>query len=148
MDEELAALAAAGAATLVAAMATDLWQSTREAVVGLFRRAGRGRRATVAAQLDNNAALVGSCGTPDEVRQALLDFWTVELRELLRSEPSCRSSLARLVEEAGTPGPGGGGAIRSTTRPRLEQRNSASDGGTVFAVQGGDQPHYSPPPGS
>ena len=147
MDEELAALARAGAATLVAAMATDLWQGTRDAVAGLFRRGGRRRRAAVVAQLENNAALVGAAEAPDEVRRALLGFWSTELRELLRADPASRARLARLVERTGArPEPRADAAGRAWLHQRLEQRNSVSGEGRLYAVQGGDQPHHHAPP--
>ncbi|WDG29364.1 hypothetical protein N7925_13895 [Streptomyces sp. CA-278952] len=38
MTDEVTLLAEAGAAVVVAAMATDPWQGTRDAVLGLFRR--------------------------------------------------------------------------------------------------------------
>ncbi|RKN11447.1 hypothetical protein [Streptomyces radicis] len=145
MDEELTALAAAGAVALVAAMATDLWQGTRNAFAALLnRRAGRRALAAVEAQLDNNAALVRDAEAPAEVRRALLAFWTLELEGLLRRDPACREPLDVLVREAreAARGPlaGGGEGHRAPARPHLEQTNTARDSGTVFAVQGGDQP--------
>ncbi|RBM13178.1 hypothetical protein [Streptomyces sp. PT12] len=156
MDEELAALAGAGAVALVAAMATDLWQGTRNAFAALLNRtAGRRGRAAVEAQLDNNAALVRDAEAPAEVRRALLAFWTLELEGLLRQDPARREPLDRLVREVreareaaaarGPLGRDGGGASGGAGHPapappRLEQTNTARDSGTVFAVQGGDQP--------
>lgn len=141
MDEELTALAAAGAAALVAAMATDLWQGTRDATLGLFRRASRRQRATVEAQLDNNAALVRQSGAPDEVRRALLGYWSAELDSLVRRDPESRARLARLAGQAPT-APAGDEPAASPRGGGLRQRNTAARGGTVFAVQGGDQPVY------
>ncbi|GAB2698600.1 hypothetical protein [Kitasatospora kifunensis] len=97
MAEELTVLAEAGAAALVTAMATDLWQGTREAVVGLFRRADRGQRGAVEVRLDRNAALVRAAASPDAVRRALFAFWAQELAALLRQAPSCREPLAQLA---------------------------------------------------
>lgn len=140
MDEELTALAGAGAAALVAAMATDLWQDTKGAVVGLFRRAGRSRRATVEAQLDNNAGLVRAAVAPAEVQRALLGLWTLELGSLLRQSPSCREPLACLVRDVRGSLPDDD--RRAFVVEHLEQTNTARDSGTVFAVQSGDQPGY------
>ncbi|WP_059008144.1 hypothetical protein [Streptomyces specialis] len=144
MDDELAALAGAGAAALVAAMATDLWQTTRNGVAGLFGRTGRRRRAQVTAQLDHHAALVEGAAAPEDVRRALLGSWAVELQALLHREPSCREPLARLVGEARGARPDDYGGV---VRAHLEQANTARDSGTVFAVQGGDQPVRWPGPG-
>ncbi|MFF8815414.1 hypothetical protein [Streptomyces pactum] len=132
MNDELTLLAEAGAAVVVTAMATDLWQSTRDAVLGLFRRADRSRRAAIEAQLDGNAALVAEAETPEEVRRALFGFWALELAALLRRDPSCREGLARLAAAADGAFPDARWAFAG------RQTNTARDFGTVFAVQGGD----------
>lgn len=140
MNEELTALAEAGAAALVTTMATDMWQGTRNAVVGLFHRSERDRRVAVEAQLDGNAALVRESEIPDDVRRALFGVWTLELAALLRRDPSCRESLARLAADVN-------GRLPDDRRAFvLEQTNTARDHGTVFAVQHGDQHAYGPGP--
>lgn len=132
LDEELMALAEAAATTLVTSMATDLWQGTRQAAVEVFQRLGRRRRTAVAEQLDRNAALVQAAGRPEEIRQALFGFWSLELAALLSQDPDARGPLTRLAA-ATTARP-------DTRRPLIaEQTNTARDGGTVFAVQHGDQ---------
>ncbi|MET8546384.1 hypothetical protein ABZW03_38040 [Kitasatospora sp. NPDC004799] len=128
MDQELVALAEAGAAVLVSSMATDLWQSAKEATLSVFRRLGRGRQLTVEARLDDNAAMVAEAVRPEEVRQALFAFWTLELSAVLRQDPAARAELARLV--AGFDG--------GPREPAAEQNNTARDSGTVYAVQHGD----------
>ncbi|UUU23040.1 hypothetical protein [Streptomyces sp. DSM 40750] len=134
MNEELTLLAEAGAAAVVTAMATDLWQGTRDTVLGLFRRAepGPGRGAGIEAQLDGNAALVEQTATPDDVRRALAAVWALELTALLRRDPSCRAPLARLTAEID------GALPNDLRRLVLEQTNTAHDSGTVYAVQRGD----------
>ncbi|MFF7633567.1 hypothetical protein ACFZB9_10510 [Kitasatospora sp. NPDC008050] len=97
MTEELTLLAEAGAAALVTAMATDLWQGTREAALGLFRRSERGQRCAFEDRLDRNAALVRAAASPDTVRRALFGFWAQELAALLHQTPSCREPLAQLA---------------------------------------------------
>ncbi|WP_371536053.1 hypothetical protein OG210_11085 [Streptomyces sp. NBC_00466] len=140
MEDELVTLAAAGATTLVTAMTTDLWQTVRDGVADLFRRSGR-RRREIATRLDSHAALVEGAATPDVARQALLRSWEMELEALLRREPSCREPLARLVEEARRAMPDD---RREVIHTHLEQNNTAHGSGTVFAVQGGDQPVHWP----
>ncbi|RPK93310.1 MULTISPECIES: hypothetical protein [Streptomyces] len=132
MTDELTLLAEAGAAAVVAAMATDLWQGAREAVLDLFRRDAPAGTAQVAAQLDEAAALVRTTTAPDDVRRALSGIWARELRELLCREPACRAPLARLTAEVD----GALGYGRATVV--LEQNNTARDSATVFAVQRGD----------
>jgi hypothetical protein len=138
MNDELSVLAEAGAAAVVTAMATDLWQETRSAVVALFRPADRRRRAALEAQLDGNAALVREAAEPEEVRRALLVYWSLELAALLRRDTAVSAALARLAAAAG-PGPGGG-----ARGPALRQTNTARDRASVFAVQHGTQHAYGP----
>ncbi|WP_405873890.1 MULTISPECIES: hypothetical protein [unclassified Streptomyces] len=135
MEDELAALAGAGATALVAAMTTELWQTMRDGVADLFRRSGR-RRREITTRLDSHAALVEGAAAPDVVRRALLGSWEVELEALLRREPSCREPLARLVEEVRRTMPDD---RREVVHAHLEQTNTAHGSGPVFAVQGGDQ---------
>ncbi|MCX4693662.1 hypothetical protein [Streptomyces sp. NBC_01408] len=132
MDAELTALAQAGAAAVVTAMTTDLWQSTRDTVIGLFQRADRSRQTAIEAQLDGNAALVRDSAIPDDVRRTLFGLWVLELTELLRQDPSCREPLTRLADEADRAFP--------ADRPLVSfgQTNAARDSGRVFAVQHGD----------
>ncbi|MFF1682429.1 hypothetical protein ACFVYG_41095 [Streptomyces sp. NPDC058256] len=133
MNDELTVLAEAGAAALVTAMATDAWQETRNAVVGLFRR---GRRAGVEDQLDGNAELVRDSATPDDVRRALLGYWTHELATLLHRDPSCRDPLARLADTVD------GTLVDGLRAHVLVQTNTAQDSATLFAVQQGSQHVY------
>jgi hypothetical protein len=155
MDEELAALAAAGAATVVTAMATDAWNVIREAVAGLFHRLEDRRRAAIEERLDGNAALVEQADDPDRARTALRGMWTLELVALLREDPDCREELARLIAEAD------GAPTGDQDTAAADTRNSASGGdegtvfvqtntvrghATVFAVQNGDQ-HVRTDPG-
>ncbi|MEU5229745.1 hypothetical protein AB0G82_10810 [Streptomyces anulatus] len=132
MNDELTLLAEAGAAAVVAAMATDLWQGTRDAVLGLFRRDAPDSAAPVGARLDEGAALVRMSAAPDDVRRALAGIWARELHELLRRDPACRVPLARLTAEVDGAFASGRAAVV------LEQNNTARDSGTVFAVQHGD----------
>ncbi|MFJ8971982.1 hypothetical protein OG582_23295 [Streptomyces anulatus] len=132
MSDELTLLAEAGAAAVVAAMATDLWQGTRDGVLGLFRRDAPDSAAPVGARLDEGAALVRTSAAPDDVRRALAGTWARELHELLRRDPACRVPLARLTAEVD------GVFASGRTAVALEQNNTARDSGTVFAVQHGD----------
>lgn len=139
MEDELAALAGAGAVAVVTAMSTELWQSVRGRVADLFRRSGR-RRREVATRLDSHAALVESADAPDAVRRALTATWAAELESLLRENPAHRDPLARLVEEVRS-------ALLPTTAPttHLTQTNTARDSSVLFAVQSGTQPVHMTP---
>lgn len=138
MTDELSVLAQAGAATLVAAMATDLWQSTRDSVLGLFRRDDPSRTTTIEAQLDGNAVMMREATNPQDVRQALFGLWALELESLLRRDPSCRGPLYQLTTEVN-------GDLPADRRVFVqEQHNSARDSGTMMAVQYGDLHAYRP----
>lgn len=128
--DELAALAAAAAATVVTAMATDAWQGVRDAVTGLFHLSRR-RRADIRDRLDGNADLVARAAVPDQARQALLGVWTLEMSALLSEDPSSREPLARLVAEYGV------GISEDRRGFVVAQTNTAYGFGTVFGVQGG-----------
>lgn len=132
MTDELLLLAEAGAVAVVAAMATDLWQGTRDAVLGLFRRGDPASTALVGAQLEEGATLVRTTSAPDDVRRALCGIWARELHELLLRDPACRGPLARLAAEVNGALASGRGVVV------LEQNNTARDSGTIFAVQHGD----------
>lgn len=126
--DEIAALAAAAAATVVSAMATDTWQSVRDTIAGLFHR--HRRRDTVEAQLDGHAELVATAPDPDHTRQALHGVWTIELTGLLREDPLWFEPLAQFVRDYRH--------ILSADNDGhpLTQVNVARGSGPLFAVQG------------
>lgn len=128
--DEIAALTGAAAATVVSAMATDTWQSVRDAIAGLFSR--NGRDDTIETQLDGHAALVASAAQPDHTRQALHGHWAGELAGLLREDPTRYEALARFVRDyRHVLGAGG-------DRHPPTQVNVTHGSGPLFAVQGGD----------
>lgn len=119
LEESLTALAAAGGGAVVAAMATDAWQVTRDRVVRLFRG-----RAEVEARLEEDAALVAGAEDPDGVRRALLPAWGVRLGALLAEHPEYADELRQLIGAA--------------PRTQSEQHNTAHDNARVFGVQHGN----------
>ena len=137
MEQELTALAEAGAVVVVSAMATDLWRSVREGTLAVFHRLGRERQRAVADQLESNAAMVRDAARPGEVRQALFGFWSLELAAVLGQDPEARTELARLIASFE--------ALRTRRADTPVQTNTARAGGTVYAVQHGDQ-HITQPP--
>ena len=134
MNDELTVLAETGAAALVTAMATELWQGARDAVVGLFRRDAGGEPEAIEAQLDRNAALVAESAEPDDVRRTLFRLWTLELAACCAGTPPAWSGRpARRRGGGRTPG-----SRRGFLREHYEQTNIANESGTVLAVQHGD----------
>ncbi|WP_206432433.1 hypothetical protein, partial [Streptomyces sp. ADI92-24] len=154
----LVALATAGSAALVGAMATDAWQATRTGVLGLFGRsstssrdgtaaqpvggtapeeggteavpAADGRIALVAAQLDGDAALVARADDTAAARRSLLPAWQLRVQELLREHPELAGELSDLTERM------------RRSLPEEEQQwvmhVVAHDHAQVFASQGGN----------
>jgi hypothetical protein len=123
-------LALTGATALVAAMATDAWQTTRTGVAVLFGRGGQARQAAIEAQLDGDAALVAQDDDADGARRDLVPAWNRRLTVLLRQHPDAEDDLRTLVAEI------------QAALPRAQQHwvqtNIARDNGQVFASQGGN----------
>jgi hypothetical protein len=129
LPDELVALAGTGARTLVAAMTTDAWHTARAGFLRLFGRAEEPPQ-RVEVQLDGNAALVAQAADPVGLRQGLAAIWQAEIESLLRSHPEVADELGALLAE-----------VRAELPRSLQsfvQTNVARDGGTVFAVQGGN----------
>lgn len=114
LDEALMALAGAGGAAVVTAMATDAWSATRTGVVRMFRRAGN--KQDVEAVLDKDAHAVADALDTDRelVRQELAPVWAARLTTVLAGCPDrlrdevavCLDDLINAVDSAR---PGGTG---------------------------------------
>jgi hypothetical protein len=100
VEETLAALAVSGATAVVAAMATDAWQSARDGLVRLFRREGRDRQEEIQRQLESDNALVAEAGDAD-LRPAMAQLWQARLASLLGSDPAAEGELRSLLDELG-----------------------------------------------
>jgi 8-oxo-dGTP diphosphatase len=129
VEDELAALAAAGAGALVTAMATDAWKSMRDAVAALFRRANPGRHHAINVQLEEDASLVAGAHDPAKTRAAVEGMWEQRLTALLIADPGYAPELQALIRRF---------AETSGKTQRMKQTNTARDSGTVFAAQQGN----------
>ncbi|MGH3801534.1 MAG: hypothetical protein ACRDTD_15645 [Pseudonocardiaceae bacterium] len=96
LTEALAALAASGGTALVAAAATDAWQSARAGFAQLFAH-GEKRQELVQARLDQTATEVERAAEPDVVRERLLPDWQVRLSDLLEERPELAADLRELT---------------------------------------------------
>lgn len=94
-------LGAAGAAVLVQAAATDVWQVARAGFVRLFGRGDRARKAVAERRLDALAAEVEKAppAQRDEVRQRLLPTWQTRLTDLLEDDPATADALRVLCDQ-------------------------------------------------
>ncbi|MFE9687368.1 hypothetical protein [Streptomyces sp. NPDC006285] len=99
----IAALATSGATALVAAAATDTWQSTRDAFARVFRRAGRDD--VVTAELDNVVARLNREDAVDGQRatlDTLTALWAARLREVLQDYPEAAADIQDAIDQAHT----------------------------------------------
>ncbi|MFD3485648.1 hypothetical protein [Streptomyces sp. NPDC058665] len=128
MTDPMSVLAMTGATTIVAAMATSMWESARGGVAALFRRRGDDEATAIAVQLDGDADLVAGEDDTEGVREELIRPWARRLAALLREHPEAADELRRVVEEvaAGLP----------RTEQHWTQNVSAHSGGTAFGAQG------------
>lgn len=116
MDDELAALAEAGAAALVQRMVTDGWEQARDEFARIFSRAGTGEGAgegsDLAAEMERSRAeLVEALEHEDTTTESdVLAEWRVRLRRALRVDPASAAELRELLDallpESGRPGLG------------------------------------------
>lgn len=97
--EALSELAAAGGAALVAAMATDAWQTTRTRFVALLSRDGL--RGTVEDQMDQQADAVADTAehARDDARTALVPAWRLRLATFLQEYPETAQELRDAIAE-------------------------------------------------
>jgi hypothetical protein len=137
LAEILATLATTGGTAVVAAMATDAWESARSGVARLLGRNDRQRVKFIEAQLDEDATLVQDADDGDQVRAELAPLWGRRLARLLQDSPGAAEELRGLINRVHT-------ELPPTQRAWFQQFNSATGGGTVFAQQGpgGQHIHY------
>ncbi|MGH4010805.1 MAG: hypothetical protein ACRDTH_22045 [Pseudonocardiaceae bacterium] len=133
MLEELAALASAGGAALVGAMATDAWQTARSGIAALLGRGTPVRQSAIEAQLDGNADLVARAEDPVQVRETLVPLWQLELQELLRRNPEAADELRAVVARVQAALP----AAQRSWVQTWEQINISRDHSAQYNVQHG-----------
>lgn len=98
LTEALAALAASGGTALVAAAATDTWQSARAGFARLFAHAQRSQE-LIESRLDRTAVEVERAAEPDVVRELLVPDWQVRLSDLLEERPELAAELRELTSQ-------------------------------------------------
>ncbi|MFI2763583.1 hypothetical protein ACH5A3_32740 [Streptomyces echinatus] len=124
-------LALTGATTVVAAMATDAWGTSRTAVAGLFRREGQDRQTAIEGQLDSDADLVAQDDDAEGARRDLVPIWHRRLATLLnRQYPGAADDLRVLIAQMQ--------AALPPAQQQGVQTNIARDNGQVFASRGGN----------
>lgn len=130
LEAALAALAATGGSALVAAMATDAWDSIRAGFASLLGRGEPARVAILKDRLENARAELGRLDGADLLR-ARADqesLWCGELTDLLADQPHVAESLAELLDRVRT-------SLQSASNPSVSQYAVAS-GDAQQVVQG------------
>ena len=97
MEQDLTALAAVAATTLVGTMTKDGWEQVKAAVVSLWRRVHPAQADMVDVELD--AARRELPAMQDEqVERDLMAEWGVRLRRLAAADPQGAAGLRQLIE--------------------------------------------------
>ena len=95
---ELNELVGAASTTLVAAMATDVWEVAKVSVRSLFGREPD-RLPALESQLVANADLVARGPDAERARAALVPVWQLELEGFLARHPDAIDDLQALVDQ-------------------------------------------------
>ncbi|UQX03396.1 hypothetical protein [Streptomyces sp. RerS4] len=133
-QQEMAALAMAGATTIVAAMATDAWTTVRDGFLAVIRRGGPELHAGIEARLDDAAVLVMPGQDPEPARRLLIRQWQLELERFLAAYPDAAEELEAQTDRMR--------AAVAAAPQRQNQYNNAHDHGVVNAVQNGNQNNF------
>ncbi|MEU1754499.1 hypothetical protein ABZ436_17770 [Micromonospora matsumotoense] len=98
--EELLALAGAGGAALVGAVAQDAWGLAKTGFVRLLGRGDQARENAVTQQLERTRGAVEAAGADgDRVRAQHEALWTGRLEDLLIERPAAAAELEMLVRQ-------------------------------------------------
>ncbi|MFH8586052.1 hypothetical protein ACH4GP_16820 [Streptomyces celluloflavus] len=136
MDPQLTAMAQTASATVVALMATDVWQHTRDGVVALWRRVRPGQTEEVGIELEvTRTEILAARQDGDTLgEQALAGEWQGRLRRLLIADPDIAQELLRVLEESRALLPAG----QEVQAPVVHMRAEVSGSGRVYQA-GRDQ---------
>jgi tetratricopeptide (TPR) repeat protein len=101
LADDLVALASLAGNTVVAAAATDAWESARGGIARLFGRIGRDRAEMAAQRLEETRGqLAGLAGVDLERAQDVqAQRWATRLTDLLEEDPDAASELSVLVRQ-------------------------------------------------
>ncbi|GLW69599.1 hypothetical protein Kpho02_18980 [Kitasatospora phosalacinea] len=128
------ALAMSGATTIVAAMATDAWETVRDRVSTLLHRRGPEPRAAIEARLESSAELVSRGRDADRAREMVRGQWQLELEEFLAAHPEAVEELQEQLDSMR--------AALPEAQQQWVQNNTANGHGVVTALQHGTQHVY------
>jgi len=133
MSFDLAALAQSGAATIVGAMAVDVWPEVRGRLGRLFGDGDAIRERQALAELDEVRAAAGQARDEGGTGDALIELRGV-LKARLRSDPELAAAFQALVAEVAQQLP-----ATPAARATITQRARASRGASI--IQAGRDVH-------
>ncbi|MDK9494704.1 hypothetical protein QEZ40_002384 [Streptomyces katrae] len=101
MDPQVAALAGTAGTTIVALMATDAWQRTRDGITNIWQRVHPDRVDSVTGELELTRELILAArnGGDPETEPELRAEWQGRVRRLLLADPSVLEDLRALLDE-------------------------------------------------
>lgn len=146
MDQELVLFLETAGPTVVAALATDAYQKTKDAVVAAWHRLLPFGADGVEAHLEETRAQVIAAREQGdaEAEQTLSDRWQIQLQPLLTAHPLVADELRRALVEAGavlpTAGQTGAGSIRmrATASGNARTYQAGRDQHITEAAAGGE----------
>lgn len=131
MTDDPAPLAEVAGRAVARALGTPAWDAVRDAAARLFARISRSPEPDVMDLLAGAAALVDRAGDPDAARAAAAGALSSALDDALARQPHADRDVRDFLRHLGDGHPGrAAGPV---------QVNTATGGGTVFAVQNGTQ---------
>ncbi|MEW2167321.1 hypothetical protein AB0912_30625 [Streptomyces sp. NPDC007084] len=134
MDPHMVELARSAGTTMVTLMATQAWESTRDGVVGLWRRFQPDRADGVREELEAGRAdlLLAREAGDTESEAELAAEWQGRVRRLLNAQPEVAAELRSLLAELAPRMP------QTPSVVEVHQRAEASGSGRVYQA-GRDQ---------
>jgi hypothetical protein len=127
--EEIATLAAAGASALIGAMASDVWNSFRDAFARALGRGDPERVEIMYGRLEKSYSQLAPLGGRERERAALQQeaAWRTRIADLLEESPDMAARLRDILS--------GANQLKSDFRGDVVQRSAAFDR-SQQAVQG------------
>jgi len=135
LADDLVALASLAGNTVVAAAATDAWETLRHGIARLFGRVGKKTADLAESRLaETHGQLMALTGAGlDAARRELANQWAVRLADLLEEDPAAADSLRMLVEQVQALLPTAAIAVDHSAAAGRDMRLSAP-GGAAAAV--------------
>ncbi|WP_328345482.1 hypothetical protein [Micromonospora sp. NBC_00421] len=132
-----------GAAVLVQAAATDMWQVARSGFTRLLGRGDPHRETATVRRLDALAAEVEQAppAQRDQVRQRLLPAWQMRLSDLIEEDPARTDALRDLRDELLT-------RLPTPQQQWIQNITATASGATAQGVMFGSIINHPAPPGT